>query len=247
MQTSQSAGDAWPGAIVVELESTASTMDDARDLARSGCASGSVVLARFQHKGRGRVPGRTWTSPPGESLLATVVVRRRDVGFPLHELPLRAGVAAARAVEDATGVPVRIKWPNDLVVEDRKCAGLLCEAGADAVLVGIGVNLLQESFAPEIASTACSLLQVTGQAVTASVLLAFFLSRLRESLFDEGWRARLLERLSHLGSRVCVSLVGSGSQVEGTVEGVDEKGRLILRKDDGRQALIEQGEIVRGP
>ena len=157
METSRRVDAPWPGAVLVQLDSTSSTMDDARELARSGCASGSVVCARSQQGGRGRAPGRTWISPPGESLLATVVVLKRDIAFPVQELPLRAGVAAARAIEDASGVPVKVKWPNDLMVEDRKLAGLLCEAGGDALLVGIGVNLLQKSFPPELESRACSL------------------------------------------------------------------------------------------
>jgi BirA family biotin operon repressor/biotin-[acetyl-CoA-carboxylase] ligase len=237
----------WPGAVLVQLDSTSSTMDDARELARSGCASGSVVCARSQRGGRGRVPGRTWISPPGESLLATVVVLKRDITFPVQELPLRAGVAAARAIEDASGVPVKVKWPNDLMVEDRKLAGLLCEAVGDALLVGIGVNLLQKSFPPEMASRACSLFQASGQAVSAQVLLSMFLSRLRESLRDNAWRDRLLERLGHRGRHVRVDLLGSGDTVEGTVAGVDDKGRLILRREDGREILVEQGEIASGP
>ena len=247
METSRRVDAPWPGAVLVQLDSTSSTMDDARELARSGCASGSVVCARSQRAGRGRTPGRTWISPPGESLLATVVVLKRDIAFPVQELPLRAGVAAARAIEDASGVPVKVKWPNDLMVEDRKLAGLLCEAGGDALLVGIGVNLLQKSFPAEMESRACSLLQASGQAVSAQVLLSIFLSRLRESLRDDAWRDRLLERLSHRGRYVRVDLLGSGASVEGTVAGVDDKGRLILRREDGREIFVEQGEIAAGP
>ncbi len=247
METSEDVADPWPGAVVVSLESTSSTMDDARELARSGCASGSVVCTRYQARGRGRVPGRTWISPPGESLLATVVVLKRDIGFPVGELPLRAGVAAARAVEDASGLQVQIKWPNDLVVEDRKLAGLLCEAGGDVLLVGIGVNLLQRSFPPEIESTACSLIQASGQEVSAFTLLSFFLGRLREALHDDAWRSRLLDRLYAKGRRVRVDLLGSEGAVEGTIVGVDEMGRLILQDGDGRPILIAQGEIVTCP
>jgi BirA family transcriptional regulator, biotin operon repressor / biotin---[acetyl-CoA-carboxylase] ligase len=236
----------WPGAVVVRKETTLSTMDDAMDLALAGCASGSVVCAGFQTSGRGRVPGRKWISAPGESLLATVVVLKRDFPGPIHELPLRAGVAVARAVEDAAGVSLRIKWPNDLMAEDRKLAGLLCEARGDILLVGIGVNLLQASFPPEIENTACSLRQWTGQAVEASRLLSLVLARLRESLQDDEWRALLLERLYRKGEGVRVELLGSQSIVEGTIDGVDERGRLVLRTGDGARVLIEQGEIARG-
>jgi BirA family biotin operon repressor/biotin-[acetyl-CoA-carboxylase] ligase len=153
----------------------------------------------------------------------------------------------ARAIEEIAGISMRIKWPNDLMVEDRKLAGLLCEARGDVLLVGIGVNLLQESFPPEIQSTACSLRQFTGQAVTVSRLLSLILTRLRESLHGDEWRARLLERLYKKGERVRVELLGLQTIVEGTVAGVDERGRLLLLKNDGGQVLIEQGEIARAP
>ncbi len=247
METSERVINPWPDAVVEMRESTASTMDDARALARTGCATGSVVCARFQERGRGRVPGRTWISSPGESLLATVVVLKRDIAFPPPELPLRAGVAAARAVEDASGASVLIKWPNDLVVGGRKLAGILCESSGDFLLVGIGINLLQASFAAEIGSTACSLLQISGQRVSASRMLSLVLVRLREVLHDDGWRQRLREHLDAMGKRVRVDLLGSGSVVEGTIEGVDEKGRLMLRQGDGTPVLIEQGEIAPGP
>jgi BirA family biotin operon repressor/biotin-[acetyl-CoA-carboxylase] ligase len=176
-----------------------------------------------------------------------VIVLKRDVGFPLHELPLRAGLAAALAVEIASGVSVEIKWPNDLMVADRKLGGILCEAGGDALLVGIGVNLLQRSFPSEIESTACSLLQASGRAVDASILLSTFLGQLRESLHDDAWRGRLLDRFMARGRHVRVELLGSGGVVEGTIAGLDDRGRLILQANDGRQILIEQGEIVTGP
>ncbi len=237
----------WPGAVVVTRESTSSTMDDARELARTGCASGSVVYARFQERGRGRVPGRTWISLPGESLLATVVLMKRDVDFPPHELPLRAGVAAARAVEDVSGAPVKIKWPNDLVAGSRKLAGILCESAGDVLLVGVGINLLQTSFPAEIESIACSLFQVSGQKVSASLMLSRLLARLRQALRDDAWRQGLRERLASMGQRIRVDLLGSGKTMEGTIEGVDDRGRLMLRQGDGTAVLIEQGEIVPGP
>jgi BirA family transcriptional regulator, biotin operon repressor / biotin---[acetyl-CoA-carboxylase] ligase len=100
----------WPGAVLEVLESTDSTMEDALALARKGAPSGSAVMAGYQAKGRGRVPGRTWVSQPWESLLVTIVLWKKDVTFPLAELPLRAGVAAALAVEEAAGIAVKIKW-----------------------------------------------------------------------------------------------------------------------------------------
>jgi BirA family biotin operon repressor/biotin-[acetyl-CoA-carboxylase] ligase len=222
-------------------------MDDALALAREGCPNGTVVAAGFQDKGRGRVPGRTWISPAGESLLATVVLRVGGMGFPLSELPLRAGVAAARAVEEAAGIRVGIKWPNDLMVDVRKCAGLLCETHGDAALVGIGVNCTQTSFPEEIARSACSLLQASGRAIPVLTLLAGFLIRLKEQIERDEWREEMLARLYRRGERVRVSLLGSGRTVEGIARDVDEQGRLVLQLSDGRLEPISQGELLTDP
>jgi BirA family transcriptional regulator, biotin operon repressor / biotin---[acetyl-CoA-carboxylase] ligase len=233
----------WTDARVIWKERTSSTMDDARALAREGCAAGTVVMAGFQEKGRGRVPGRTWLSPAGQSLLATVILDIPGLGFPLSELPLRAGVAAAEAVEDASGVRGEIKWPNDLVVDGRKLAGLLCETHAGSALVGVGINCAQAAFPPEISGSACSLFQLCGRAVLPETLLAALLIRLKEEVEGHAWRERLLARLYRLGGPVRVCMPGSDMVVEGTVRGVDARGGLELLLSDGRCRTLYQGEI----
>ncbi len=185
----------WPGAVIEELERTGSTMEDARQLARGGCPSGSAVLAAWQEKGRGRLPGRTWSSAPGESMLATVVLRRADMPFDVSELPLRAGVAAIRAVHDVSSLSVFIKWPNDLVCSGRKLAGLLCESGGDFALIGMGANCLQTAFPEDLATSACSILQASGRRVAPRDLLGAFLLRLREVMDDPAWASFLFSRL----------------------------------------------------
>ncbi|HEY9593162.1 MAG TPA: biotin--[acetyl-CoA-carboxylase] ligase [Spirochaetia bacterium] len=227
-------------------ETTTSTMDDALSLARAGCPTGTAVVAGDQEKGRGRVPGRSWLSPPWESLLATLVIHLRDMPCPLGELPLRAGVAFARAVERAAGITVGIKWPNDLVVEGRKLAGVLCEAHGDIVLAAVGVNCLQAFFPPEIEPTACSLLQLTGRRIAPLSLLPVIRRSLEEELASTRWRAELDRRLWGRGMSVRVDLLGSGLFAEGVVRGVDESGMLLLEKEDGRIERIAQGEISAG-
>jgi BirA family transcriptional regulator, biotin operon repressor / biotin---[acetyl-CoA-carboxylase] ligase len=252
METSRGADpgpglDPWPAAVLEVREVTGSTMDDALALALSGCASGSAVLAGFQQKGRGRVPGRTWLSPPWESMLATIILRREDIPFAMHELPLRAGLAAARAVEEAAGISVQIKWPNDLVWQGRKLAGILCESRGPAALVGVGVNCAQASFPPGLAMPACSILQAGGRGVDPRALLSVVLRRLREVMDDQGWRGELVERLYARGTRVVVDLLGSGRVREGVLQYVDEEGRIVLMLDGGELVAIAQGEIRTGP
>jgi BirA family biotin operon repressor/biotin-[acetyl-CoA-carboxylase] ligase len=244
----------WPGAAVFVKERTASTMDDAQELARSGCPTGTVAAAGYQDRGRGRVPGRTWWSPPWASLLATVVLRVPEMGFPLAELPLRAGAAAALGIEDAADIRVQIKWPNDVMaiaagaVLPRKIAGLLCEAHGEAALVGIGVNCAQESFPEEIASTACSLLQSCGRPLPPSRVLAAILTRLKSLTGgSDAWRGVVRERLYLRGQPVRVDLLGSGEVVEGVLRDIDERGWLVLELRDGRLRAVGQGELLSSP
>jgi BirA family transcriptional regulator, biotin operon repressor / biotin---[acetyl-CoA-carboxylase] ligase len=237
---------AWPGSYVELRSSTGSTMDDAYALARSGAPDGSAVAAGYQERGRGRVPGRTWVSPPGESLLVTVLVRAAALGYALPELPLRAGVAAARAVEASCGLRVEIKWPNDLVAQGRKLAGLLCEARGGIALVGIGVNCLQESFPDDLAMPAVSLRQAAGRAVPPRELLPHVLDALAAVASDPAWRDELNARLYRRGQGVTVDLIGAGRSVSGVVRDVDGQGRLVLALPGGETTAVEQGEIRPG-
>ena len=194
METSLKVSNPWAGSPVFVRERTQSTMDDARELVQGGCAEGTVVLAGFQLKGRGRAPGRTWHSNPWESLMATIVLNQGSFDFPLADLPLRAAVAACLALEDCGVAPI-IKLPNDLMVKGKKLAGILCETCNPYALVGIGVNCLQTAFPGELAETACSILQVTGREVNPFQLLPRVLIRLKETIADGLWREKLFLRL----------------------------------------------------
>jgi BirA family biotin operon repressor/biotin-[acetyl-CoA-carboxylase] ligase len=175
------------------------------------------------------------------------VIRHGDIPFPIHELPLRAGVAAARAVEEAAALRVQIKWPNDLVWQRRKLAGILCESRGAAALVGMGVNCSQTSFPEGLAMPACSILQAGGRAVDPRDLLPVILRHLRLVMDDAGWRADLNERLYARGTRIAVDLLGSGQAREGVLQGVDELGRIVLALDGGERVTVAQGEIRTGP
>ncbi len=194
METSLRITTPWEGAPVYLKERTGSTMDDALALARAGTPAGTTVVAGCQERGRGRAPGRSWVSGAWESLLATVVLCRAD-SPPPSQLPLRAGLAVSLAIEEAAGIPVAIKRPNDILWEGRKLAGILCESRGGILLVGIGVNCLQISFPPEIARSACSLRQACGRDISPLALLPIVLARLKASLADELWRAKVVERL----------------------------------------------------
>jgi BirA family biotin operon repressor/biotin-[acetyl-CoA-carboxylase] ligase len=117
------------------LESSLSTMEDAQRLDDQGYPSGTVVAAGFQERGRGRYPGRIWTAERGKNLLFTLLLDISD-GFPPQRLPLLAGLALARTVEDRFGLAVEVKWPNDLLYGERKLAGVLCLARSRGAIEG---------------------------------------------------------------------------------------------------------------
>jgi BirA family transcriptional regulator, biotin operon repressor / biotin---[acetyl-CoA-carboxylase] ligase len=228
METSLRIPTPWKDAPVYLRESTTSTMDDALALARAGCPTGTTVAAGFQERGRGRGQHSRWISVAWESLLATVVLRRSDAAFPPTQLSLRAGLAVSLAVEDAAGIQTRIKWPNDLLWEGRKLAGILCEARERWLLVGIGVNCLQRAFPEEIADSACSLRAAAGRDIAPLTLLPVVLARLKECLADEVWQGKVLERLAFRET------AGRAGGVDGIVRGLEEDGALLLETADGR-------------
>jgi BirA family biotin operon repressor/biotin-[acetyl-CoA-carboxylase] ligase len=217
------------------------------DAARGGAAVGTVVVADHQHAGRGR-RGRSWESTPGESLLVSVLLRPLLPVDRVHVVTIAAGLALADAVERVAGLTTSLKWPNDLVVGERKLAGLLAEAdvvGGEvrALVVGAGCNLAQHSFPPPIADVATSCVIERGVAPDRDAVLDAFLAAFGEKLdaldavVDEYRR-----RLGTLGRRVRVEL--DGSFVEGTASELDDRGRLVVTPLDGPSVVVAAGDVV---
>ncbi len=233
---------------------TASTNDDAMALARDGAPEGVVVVADHQTAGRGR-KGRVWQAPPAASLLMTVLLRPPEV---LAEVvTMAASLALAEGVEDATGVVPSLKWPNDLVVGERKLAGVLAEAAWPAspsepdvvVVVGLGVNVTWPSPLPdEIRDTAVALNQL-GVVADREAILVAFLRRLETrygELVDRGDRASLMaawrQRSATLDRRVRVDL--GTREVEGTAVDVTDDGHLVVDTGRGNRETLAAGDVI---
>ncbi len=195
-----------------------STNRIAAELVRGGAGDGVVVGADHQTAGRGR-RGRTWESRPGSSLLVSVVLR------PVPELvTLAAGLAAAEACEAVAGVPVHLKWPNDVMGAGGKLGGILSELVGDAAVVGLGLNL---GWAPP--GAAC-----LGPEVDQQAVLDAWLSRLDP---PADVLVRYRARCATLGRRVRVEL--PGETLEGVADDVDDEGRLLV---GGRH--LTAGDVV---
>jgi BirA family biotin operon repressor/biotin-[acetyl-CoA-carboxylase] ligase len=232
------------GRPVVVLDEVGSTNDRARELADAGAAEGLTVIARVQTAGRGR-HGRRWASPAGGLWMS--VVLRPDL--PLAQWPLvgfGAAVATAEAVQAVAGVPAALKWPNDVVVADRKLAGVLVEAAGSAAVVGVGVNanLDVDALPTGLGQAATTLRSLIGTDVDLAALAADLLSRWED--YDDllhqdpaavvaAWR----RRSATLGRPV--RTVG-GQEVEGVAEDVDDTGALLIRTVGGLVRVVA-GEV----
>jgi BirA family transcriptional regulator, biotin operon repressor / biotin---[acetyl-CoA-carboxylase] ligase len=242
------------GVPIYFLTETASTNDDAARLAERGASEGTVVIAWTQSAGRGRF-GRQWFSPPGAGLYVSVVCRTPAVA-PL--LTLAGGVAAAEGICAATGLPVHIKWPNDIVVEGgtpvrrRKLAGILAEAstGADGlqhVILGFGINLRSAAFPLEVSDRATSVETELGRAPESGRVLAETLAALnaRVAQLAAGDSAAVLERWRELAPSARGTAVEwdtpAGTR-SGTSAGIADDGALLVRVGGGIERIIS-GEL----
>jgi BirA family biotin operon repressor/biotin-[acetyl-CoA-carboxylase] ligase len=225
-----------------------STNQKARRLASDGAPDWTVVVAGHQTAGRGRL-GRNWVDTPGRSLLCSVVLRPRLDPTEVHLLSL----AAAVAMIDAAGLPtLAAKWPNDLVVGERKCGGILAEADVHGgavrhVALGVGVNVSagSEDIPEEVRGTATSL-AIEGASIDRDGLLAGFLGSLRDRLraagFPQGFVEAYRPVCRTLGRRVRATTT-SGSRIEGRAVDVDERGSLLVERG-GRIERVAFGEVI---
>ncbi|WP_436773463.1 biotin--[acetyl-CoA-carboxylase] ligase [Yinghuangia sp. YIM S09857] len=243
----EGAGGLWR-----EVRVVAETGSSNADLAaRAAEDEGLVLVAEYQNAGRGRLD-RQWTAPPRSGIFVSVLLKPEDVPVPRWGwLPLLVGVAAARAVSRVGGVDVRLKWPNDLLVGDRKLAGILAERAGTGVVVGMGLNVtLREDELPVPGAISLAL----AQSITTDrdPLLRAVLRELET--WYQGWRAAggdarasglhaaYTESCATIGRRVRVELP-AGRVLVGTATGVDDDGRIIVAGPDGPEA-VGAGDVV---
>jgi BirA family biotin operon repressor/biotin-[acetyl-CoA-carboxylase] ligase len=235
---------------------TGSTNDVAAVLAERGAPEGTTVIASSQTAGRGRL-GRNWYSPPEAGLYVSVVCRSlRAAPF----LTLAGGVAVAEGIHASTGLPVELKWPNDVVIPDargssrgRKIAGVLAEAASDSrglqyVVLGFGINLRPAAYPSSIVHRASSLETELGRAVDAGLVLTRILEALSTHvrLLSAGNTHNLLARCRQLTP----SAVGAPVECEtaagrwrGITAGIADDGALLVRAGERTERVVA-GEVV---
>jgi len=232
---------------------TGSTNADLLALAAAGEPAGLVLVADHQTAGRGRL-GRTWSAPPGASLLVSVLLEL-PAGSPVHGATWAVGLAARDACGEVAGVTPELKWPNDLMVGDRKLAGILAEAvlrhgEVAGVVVGMGLNVAWppvDELPGELAGRVVALNHLTAAPVDLEAVLTAYLERLARyvSLWEDQAGALVQayrSGLATIGRAVRVELP-EGS-FTGTAVDLDQDGALVVEVLGGERRLVRAGDVV---
>ena len=235
----------------MRFDRVSSTNDLAREMAASGATEGTAVLAREQMAGRGR-QGRSWSSPPGEGLYLSLVLRPEIKPSRSPAITLAAAIAVAETLSIDFKVPSDIKWPNDVEARGRKICGILVESAIEGArlqyaVMGIGVNISQREFPDEIKQSATSVFLETGHAPAPDDFLLPLLDRLdhwyrKATGHPEEVIARFEELSTYArGCRVCVE--AADDVLEGVTQGLAASGALMVRLENGDVRHVVAGEI----
>ncbi|HXV19148.1 MAG TPA: biotin--[acetyl-CoA-carboxylase] ligase [Candidatus Omnitrophota bacterium] len=237
------------GRQMYSYEELDSTNDACFKLGKEGVAEGVTLFAEYQNKGRGRL-GRTWVSPRGKNILLSVLLRPALSLSDVSKITLSAAVSLIKAIREATGRALGIRWPNDVLFGDKKVAGILTEMSAEAdqvnfIVLGIGINVNSET--SELPAQSTSIKEIAGETIDR---VAFARSYLE--IFEKDYlcvKERRFEKLARewedysatSGRRVVASL--PGRKIQGQATGIDEEGALWIRTDSGLQERITAGDV----
>ena len=228
------------GSELIVLDSVGSTNDYLKQLGNGGCKNGTVVAAREQVGGKGRL-GRVWTSVKDENVMFSVLLRPK------------MAPSEVSCVTPLTGLDCRIKWPNDVIVGSKKLVGILTEMSAefDAVeyiVIGTGINVNQTEFPDEIADKATSIKRESGKEFDKNKLLAAVLNQMEQEFIksDLEFTGETLKEYTELCATVgkTVGFYRGGNRLSGTASGVAENGELMVTLPDGSEIRINSGEVT---
>jgi BirA family transcriptional regulator, biotin operon repressor / biotin---[acetyl-CoA-carboxylase] ligase len=223
---------AFPARTIDYHTSIGSTMT-----AAAGRPIGTVVLAEEQTAGQGR-HGHGWHSAAGDGIYCSLVLPQSPL------LTLALGLATHSAIFEATGLVCDLRWPNDLMLADRKVAGILVQATGRNAIAGIGINVNHGAFPPDVASIATSLRLAAGRPLSREEILLALLPAIETIVAHD--KPAILAAFTHLSSYACgrrVQVQQPEGILEGTTMGLDPAGFLIVRQDDGTDTLIVAGGV----
>jgi len=242
---------------VYREETVSSTMDISRRLASAGEPHGTVITADFQEAGRGRGQDRSWQMNKNENLPFTILLRYPRIEDIPSAITLRTGLAVSLAVEDFApslkGL-VFVKWPNDIMLGEKKAVGILCEADGGNVHIGIGINVAQKEFPAHLREKATSIALAAGINIAPDarflllekILISLF-NELETAKAGEDWKSRLEQRLYKKGGQVVFveGEAGSVKEIKGRIDGIGEGGELLITPDgEAQQRAFVTGELI---
>ena len=234
---------------LVILRQAGSTQDEAYKIALDGAPEGVAVITTNQTYGRGRT-GRSWISPPGKNLALSLILRPQCYTEKAPLYGLMASVAAASAVEHFTGRVAHLKWPNDVLIEGKKIAGVLSQARIRGSLIefliiglGLNINCTESDFPNELRKTRTSMFELTSRTFDIIEVGETFISDLKELYIG-----CCLGEFRHVLDLWSEKWIHKGFVVErdgirGIAEGIDDSGALEVRRNDGSLVKISSGEI----
>ncbi|MBN1869140.1 MAG: biotin--[acetyl-CoA-carboxylase] ligase [Candidatus Omnitrophica bacterium] len=238
------------GKDIRHFDSLTSTMDVAFQLGVEGACEGTVVCAESQTKGKGRL-GRSWASPKGKGIYMSVILRPALLPSDLTQLTLLSSVAVCEAVNKFCNIAAKIKWPNDILVGDKKLAGILTESSAEMdrvrfIVVGIGINV--NASLSQLPPHSTSIKNETGQKISRVVLMQEVLRSLERwyAVLGKDGFAPVIARWKQLSSTLGhhVRVIDPSGDVEGEAVDLDENGGLIIRDDNGLKIKRMSGDVV---
>jgi BirA family biotin operon repressor/biotin-[acetyl-CoA-carboxylase] ligase len=220
--------------VIVRLLTTTSTMKDAAVLAANGAPHGTAIVAERQTGGIGR-HGHSWHSESPGGLYLSMVLRLPTAPSPA--LTMALGLAVQRSVDDLTGVTTDLRWPNDVMLNERKLAGILVQsAEGGALIAGIGINVNQSSFPEDLAAIATSLKIETGKEHDKETLLNRVIAEsLRYAALSQ---PEILKQFEARSTYVRGKAVTVDGRIEGVTAGLDANGFLLVQTDAGLQTIL---------
>lgn len=246
----------WAARTLYFYETTGSTNNNAAEYAEQGAAEGTLVIAEEQGTGKGR-RGRHWVTPSGSAIAMSMVLRPRISPANVSMVTLVMGLAVAGACREFCGVDAKIKWPNDVVVNGKKICGILTEMFSEVdyikyLVIGTGINTAVEEFPPELQQTAVSLHRIMGRRPDRAGLIAVCMKYF-EQYYETFLETQDFSGLKELYNGLLVGIGGTvrvlepGNEYTGVSEGIDSRGELLVRREDGSLEAVYAGEVsVRG-
>ena len=240
------------GKKIIFLQNVDSTNDEIKRLAMKGGEEGITVVAEHQTNGKGRL-GRTWKSPCHTGLWFSFLLRPNLSPLHIAGITLACGMGVCVAVRKYTGLDAFIKWPNDIIINNKKVCGILTEMSAEAdkinyAVVGIGINVNTPEFPDEISHKATSLMRESGKTINRKELFCHVLAEVERYLMDysQNYGIYVIDEYKKYCATLgrTVSVIRGNQHISGEAVDIAETGDLIVRCADGRQFNINSGEVT---